>query len=1311
MNVRSKVFYLSLLQAVSAIAASTILSSTPALAQLIPDSTLGTENSTVNQINPTTQRIDGGAIRSSNLFHSFQQFNVGVGKGVYFSNPVGIENILTRVTGGNPSNIFGKLGVLGDSNLFLINPNGIMFGANASLDIKGSFLATTAPGIKLGENGFFSAVNPNQSQLLSVNPQVVFANNLFNPQSEIVNRGNLEVGKDLTLQGTNLDLQGQLLAKGNLTLQAVDTVKMTDSTNNPFIAASWGDLLVQGNKGVEISALSHPESGLFAGGNLVLRSDEIVVGDAHFWSGGSFQVQKLDGSLGGLYSPNDPIIFANGDVDFSSYQGASLHILAGGRVRINSVNITGADASGNAINPNFDPLLLANVTLSDGTPLVIDGTQQPTLDVRAGIDWNKLGGSPGTFGIGNFPSFFSSNNPTNADIRIDEVVVSAPRGLVFLSNQFKSNESLNNGDISIGWIDGTSKVGNGSTVIIDSKTNLIVPINGFRPADYYIDTSSETGSGGNIKLIVNNDISLTGSSIRSNSSLGEGSSIDIKTRSLILQNGEISVFNKDSSGGITNIQATEKISLDNGSLLFRQTVGKGSSGDVIINTPKLSLHGKSFLNGNTNSSGSAGNVTINTNNLTIKGGSQISSSTFDIGKGGRVLIQPLGVSKLNIELDGKGSGIFSQADPGTQTKPRAEGDAGSLLIKTGKLSLNNQAIISTAAGGNSKVNVDPNAGNITINASDIILNGESVISSEAFGSNKAGDLTINTNTVTVEGGSKILSNSYNSGNTGKLYIEANDYVEVIGRTLNNNSPSTIQSSVGGSGNGQGVTFKTNRLTIKDGAFVFSGVFKNGTGNGGQITINSDNVVEVIGSGKNDNQRSALSSQTQGYGNAGNIIINTPKLSIKNGGIIQSAALNGSTGNAGDLTVNANYIELFGQTNNGGRSLLNANTSGVGNAGNLTINTGSLSLQNSSQVASSTFNQGKGGNLSIKASESIQIDGFESGIYAQSLPVSRGNTDNIVQGNAGDIFIQSPNIFLDNQSIISVATSTEGNAGNLNIKADTISLDGKSAFSAVTLDSGNGGSIDIQASSLSLTNSSQISSRGASNGKAGNISLNIAQDIQATDSDIRTSSEKSSGGAISVNASNIRLRGDSDISTNVNSGADNGGNITVNADSIIAFDDSDILAFARDGKGGDITFNTPIFFGDSFRPAPEGTEPLTLDNNEFVDINASGAVSGNIALPNLDFVRNSITDLPENVVDTDSIIANSCIVANSQETGSFVITGSGGLPLRPGDATVSEYPTGEVRAIPESNSSNQQVVEPQGVYRLPDGKLVLSRRCE
>ena len=100
--------------------------------QVIPDNSLGAEGSVVtpnvniNGVN--SERIDGGAVRGANLFHSFQEFNVGDGLGVYFANPTGIENILTRVTGGNVSNILGTLGVLGNANLFLINPRALCLG-------------------------------------------------------------------------------------------------------------------------------------------------------------------------------------------------------------------------------------------------------------------------------------------------------------------------------------------------------------------------------------------------------------------------------------------------------------------------------------------------------------------------------------------------------------------------------------------------------------------------------------------------------------------------------------------------------------------------------------------------------------------------------------------------------------------------------------------------------------------------------------------------------------------------------------------------------------------------------------------------------------------------------------------------------------------------------------------------------------------------------------------------------------------------------------------------------------------------------
>jgi len=143
-----------------------------AVAQLTPDSTLGPENSLVNSgtINGLpAQLINGGATRGPNLFHSFQDFNVRALERVYFTNPNGIANILTRVTGTNLSNIQGTLGVTGGANLFLLNPNGILFGPNAKLDIAGSFVASTAESLIFADGSEFSATNPDTPPLLTVN--------------------------------------------------------------------------------------------------------------------------------------------------------------------------------------------------------------------------------------------------------------------------------------------------------------------------------------------------------------------------------------------------------------------------------------------------------------------------------------------------------------------------------------------------------------------------------------------------------------------------------------------------------------------------------------------------------------------------------------------------------------------------------------------------------------------------------------------------------------------------------------------------------------------------------------------------------------------------------------------------------------------------------------------------------------------------------------------------------------------------------------------------------------------------------------
>ncbi|MBW4456277.1 MAG: filamentous hemagglutinin N-terminal domain-containing protein [Nostoc indistinguendum CM1-VF10] len=321
------------------------------LAQIVPDKTLGVEGSVVkpnvNIQGIPSDLIDGGATRGANLFHSFRDFNVWEGRGAYFANPTGVENILTRVTGGNTSNILGRLGVLGGANLFLLNPNGIVFGPNASLDIRGSFVATTADRIKLGDRGYFSAVEPQTSSLLSVSPGALFFSQVANQPTAIINQGNLSTGKHLTLSASNLDLQGQLVSGGDLTLQAQDTVKVRDSVTTPFLAQSGRNLTIIGNGGIDILALNHPTQTPFVSGvNLSLISDGVISGDARFSSGGSFSLKSVSGGLANFVSYYDPIISSNGDVNVrANYTGASLLVESKGNIGFGGdINITGPDS-------------------------------------------------------------------------------------------------------------------------------------------------------------------------------------------------------------------------------------------------------------------------------------------------------------------------------------------------------------------------------------------------------------------------------------------------------------------------------------------------------------------------------------------------------------------------------------------------------------------------------------------------------------------------------------------------------------------------------------------------------------------------------------------------------------------------------------------------------------------------------------------------------------------------------------------------------------------------------------------------------
>lgn len=923
--------------------------------------------------------IDGGQLSRdrTNLFHSFERFGLTRQQIATFQSNPQIRNILTRVVGGDASVIDGLLQVVGgNSNLFLLNPAGVIFGSHAQLDLPASFTATTANGIGFNQS-WFSAVGTNDYASLVGDPNA-FAFTMSQPGA-IANLGNLQVaaGNNLTLlagtvvntgqlsapQGNltiasvpgsslvRLSLAGQALSlevepeagstlsrldpiafepialpalltgggvtsatgvtvnrdgsvaltgsgigietgdvvvtgqasgldqppsiaagngtltaaagtltlaesrietAGDLTLTAADTVQVRDSRQRPFEAIAHDDLTLQGNQAVDIFALSHPNSGFFSGADLILRAPQTVSGDARYTAGGDFRIEQLDGSPGNLFSPYDPIIRAAGDVSFSSYTGASLHIIAGGSVTVSgAIAITGADPT-NSINET--------ILLSDGTAVVVNGSVQPTLDVRAGVSAEAIGTSLTPVGTPLPTDLVSTPTPaSNADISIGSIQVLAPDGLVYLSTQYnpRSADASSNIAVGTGIVTTPTTGGNASSITIDSRGSFTAGGSLDATAtDGAIDGAIDgTGTGGNITVLAQDNIDIQGD-ILTSSSGGSGGNValnsqlgDLSLAGSVTTNGGSTLFSSPINAGNISIVAQQAVSL--GNLAAIAGIG-GQGGSVTVVSQEGAVQVQDIqasstdgdggeitvfaledvitqaLNTSVVGSGRGGNIILNSTNGAINTSAGALNSSG--GRGGNV-----GVNATTNILSGSVTtdGSLTSANDGS---PRSR--AGRItFVSEGGIATGRLSAVAAQRGGAIALTAN---GDVT--TADVVSNsstgrGGNIALRSANGSVTTQRLRSQGNTggrITVAAQDRITTEQINSsssdGNGGDVTLDPTGNVEV----------SFINAQGSASGQGGTVAITTRRFFRATGQFTdqngIPASISTAAGRGGAITI-------------------------------------------------------------------------------------------------------------------------------------------------------------------------------------------------------------------------------------------------------------------------------------------------------------------------------------------------------------------------------------------------------------------------------------------------------------------------------------------
>ncbi|MEM8674709.1 MAG: filamentous hemagglutinin N-terminal domain-containing protein [Cyanobacteria bacterium P01_G01_bin.67] len=843
----------------SSIIVSCLAMGIPAQAQISADDSLSLPTEVIQQSDNLVE-IVGGTEAGINLFHSFAKFSVSEGDIARFiNNNSEIQNVIGRITGASASEIFGQIssgGTAPNFDLFLLNPNGIIFGSDAALDLNGSFVATTANAIQFGDRGFFDASSTQDSSQLTVQPSALFFNQI-NPKA-IVNQSSyqtetmsgelspvgLQVPRDrsLLLIGGDVTIDGGMLTAPNGRVELgglaeTGTVAVNIDHNNLSVSfpndVARSNVLLNNGAKIDVSDRGR--------GSIAINAQNIeIAGFSELASGILENLESGDGIVGAItLKATDKVTIDDSLVGSQVNNGA---IGNSGDIKIDAQSL-------DLVNGAF--VFTRTNGQGDTGNIIFDIRDDVTLEGRSS---------------GDFP--FASD----------------------IFNQIQSDGKGNGGDIKI----------EARSLSLADGANIQATTNGIGNAGHIVVRVNEAIS------LDNNSADNIGTQIRTAveaGAFGNGGTIDLQAHSLSLTGGSqliASVFRtfEDLPGGrgkggdiIVDVSDSVNISgvgldgFSSGIFVNTGIEAEGAAGNITVNTNFFSLADGAVINAETENSGSGGNISINANTFEAFNGGQLISTANSSGNAGSININANNFVILSgsdptfndraaqfgtiVSNIGAGSGLFTQSN--------STGTAGNVTIDSPQLEIQEGAEISAAS-------VMAQGGDIVIQGLDTLqVNNSNISASTQTG--RGGNLSIKTTeSVQLEGIGGLLVEATEDGTAGNLTVETGQI------SISDGAQVSVSSPQGKAGN---LSLDANSLFLNRG-FITAETGNSNAEVGANIALEISDLLTI----NNDSQ---ISATANGIADGGNInidagfIIAVPE---QNSDIIARA----EQGNGGEINI-------------------------------------------------------------------------------------------------------------------------------------------------------------------------------------------------------------------------------------------------------------------------------------------------------------------------------------------------------------------------------------------------------------------------